>query len=270
MTGRVFIGNDEVSIYKGKGSQEISGLSAGNYSVVVRFAGDDYFNSDEKIVSFRVIEAQSPGNDTNTSSGNATGDNTTNVTEITQTTLYASSVSTVYNGGKYIVVILKDSYKNPLNGVKVTVKFSNGKTETKTADKNGQVKFSTNGLAPKTYKATISFAGNAHYAKSAKTVNVKVTKATPKLIAAKKTFKKYVITKKYTVTLKTNKNKVMKYTWVSLNVNKKTYKVKTNYKGQATFKITNLNKRGTFTAVVKYAGSKYYNAKTVKAKITVN
>ena len=32
---------------------------------------------------------------------------------------------------------------------------------------------------------------------------------------------------------------------------------------------TNLKKKGTFTAVVKYAGSKYYNAKTVKPKIIV-
>ena len=54
-----------------------------------------------------------------------------------------------------------------------------------------------------------------------------------------------------------------------LNVNKKIYKVKTNAKGQATFKINNLNKKGTFTAVVKFAGNKYYNAKTVNTKITV-
>ena len=49
----------------------------------------------------------------------------------------------------------------------------------------------------------------------------------------------------------------------------KTYTAKTNAKGQATFKITKLNKKGKFTAVVKFAGNKYYNAKTVKPKITV-
>ncbi|MBQ2654353.1 MAG: hypothetical protein IJF83_12430 [Methanobrevibacter sp.] len=157
-----------------------------------------------------------------------------------------------------------------MSGVKITVKFSNGRADVKTTDKNGQVKFSTNGLVPiKTYSATLSFAGNANYTKSAKTVSVKVNKAYPKLIVPNKAFKRSLKTKTYTVTLKTNQNKVMKNKWVILNVNKIYYKVKTNSKGQATFKITNLMGKGTFTAVVKYGGSKYYNVKYVKAKITV-
>ena len=61
----------------------------------------------------------------------------------------------------------------------------------------------------------------------------------------------------------------MKNTKVTLKVNGKTYSAKTNAKGQATFKINNLNKKGKFTAVVKFAGNKYYNAKTAKPKITV-
>lgn len=61
----------------------------------------------------------------------------------------------------------------------------------------------------------------------------------------------------------------MKNTWITLKVNKKTYKVKTNSKGVATFKLAKLTKKGKYTAVVKYAGSNYYNAKTVKPKITV-
>ena len=90
-----------------------------------------------------------------------------------------------------------------------------------------------------------------------------------KLIAKATTFKSSVKTKKYSVTLKTSKNKAMKNTKVTLKVNKKTYTSTTNSKGQATFKITKLTKKGKFTAVVKFAGNKYYNAKTVKPKITV-
>ena len=71
------------------------------------------------------------------------------------------------------------------------------------------------------------------------------------------------------MTLKTNQNKVMKNTKVTIKVNKKTYTAKTNSKGQATFKITKLTKKGKYTATVKYAGSKYYNTKSVKVKITV-
>ena len=61
----------------------------------------------------------------------------------------------------------------------------------------------------------------------------------------------------------------MKNTKVSLKVNGKTYSAKTNAKGQATFKITKLTKKGKFTAIVKFAGNKYYNAKTVKPKIPI-
>ena len=35
------------------------------------------------------------------------------------------------------------------------------------------------------------------------------------------------------------------------------------------FLITKLTKKGKYTALVKYKGSKYYNAKAVKVKIAV-
>lgn len=84
-----------------------------------------------------------------------------------------------------------------------------------------------------------------------------------------KAFKKSVKTKKYTVILKTNRNKVMKNMKVSLKVKGKTYYAKTNSKGKATFKIKKLTKKGTYKAVVKFKGNKYYDAKTVKVKIIV-
>lgn len=185
------------------------------------------------------------------------------------TTITSSVVSTVYNGDKYLVATLKDYLDNPLVGVKLTIELGT-KTFTPTTDANGEVKVSTNNLNPvNIYVAKISFAGNEKYDSAVKNEYVLVKKATPKLIAVKKTFKKSTKTKKYTVALKTNQNKVMKNTWLTLKVNKKTYKVKTNSKGKATFKITNLKKKGTYAAVVKYEGSNYYNAKTVKSKITV-
>lgn len=186
-----------------------------------------------------------------------------------ETTVTASGVTTVYNGGKYIVVTLKDVNGKAISGVKVSVVL-NGKTYAPTTNSKGQVKVSTNGLAPvKTYTAKITFNGNSKYDKATKSVKVSVKKATPKLTAKAKTFKKSVKTKNFVVTLKTNQNKVMKNTKVTLKVNGKAYSAKTNTKGQATFKITKLTKKGKFTATIKYAGSKYYNAKTVKAKITV-
>ncbi|WP_405295610.1 hypothetical protein [Methanobrevibacter sp.] len=99
--------------------------------------------------------------------------------------------------------------------------------------------------------------------------SAKNTKIPTKLIASKKTFKKSVKAKKYSVTLTTNKNIVISNVWVSLKVNKKTFKAKTNSKGKATFKITNLKKKGTFKAAIKYKGNNKYNKVTKKVKIVV-
>ena len=183
------------------------------------------------------------------------------------TSIAASDVSTTYNINKDLVITLKDSNGNVLSGVKVTVDLNCAKTYT--TDKNGQVKVSTKGLAPKTYTAKITFNGNTNYEKSVKNVKVTVKKATPKLTAKKKTFKTSVKTKKYTITLKDNTGKAIKKAKVTLKVKGKTYKATTNSKGKATFKIKKLNKKGTFKAIVTYKGNKYYNKATKKVTVKV-
>ena len=183
------------------------------------------------------------------------------------TQITASAVTATYNVNKYLTIKLLNSKGKALSGVKVTVTLGSAKTYK--TDKNGQIKINVAKLVPKTYTAKISFAGNANYTASSKSVKVTVKKATPKFTAKAKTFKVKVKTKKYKVTLKNNKGKVMKKVKLTLKVNKKTFKATTNSKGVATFKITNLKKKGKFTAVIKYAGSKYYNKLSKKAKITV-
>jgi len=183
------------------------------------------------------------------------------------TSITAADVSTTYNINKELVITLKDSNGNPLTGASVTVDLNGAKTYT--TDKNGQVKVSTKGLAPKTYTAKITFNGNTNYEKSAKNVKVTVKKATPKLTAKKKTFKTSVKTKKYTITLKDNTGKAIKKTKVTLKVKGKTYKATTNSKGKAVFKIKNLKKKGTFKATITYKGNKYYNKVSKKANIKV-
>ena len=99
---------------------------------------------------------------------------------------------------------------------------------------------------------------------------VPIKKITTSLSVPKtKTFKLSQKTKKYTVTLKANK-KALKNVKISLilkgNKYKKTFTAKTNSKGQATFKITGLTKKGTYSGQVKYAGSKTY--KSIGYKLT--
>ena len=124
-------------------------------------------------------------------------------------------------------------------------------------------------LAPKTYTATVSFLTGGNYNGASVNVNIIVKKAASKLYAAKKTFKLKTKTKKYTITLKDNFGHTIKNAKVTLKIKGKTYNVKTNAKGKATFKIKKLRKKGEFKATVKFAGNAYYNPVTKKAKIII-
>ena len=195
--------------------------------------------------------------------------NSTNVTVTVRiaSEITSSDVSTVYNIEKNLIVTLKDAYGKPISGVNIEIVLNGVKTYT--SDNNGQVIVSTRGLAPNVYTAMITFNGNSKYAKSTKDVKITVKKATPKLTAKKKTFKKTTKTKKYTITLKSNTGKAIKKAKVTLKVKGKTYKATTNSKGKVTFKITKLNKKGSFKTIVSYKGNKYYNKITKKVYIKV-
>lgn len=99
-------------------------------------------------------------------------------------------------------------------------------------------------------------------------INKKVTKKATKIIAKKKTFKAKKKVKKYTITLKAGKKPVKKVK-VTLKIKGKIYKAKTNAKGKAIFKIKNLKKKGTYKAIIKFKGNKYYKASSKKVKIKV-
>ena len=193
--------------------------------------------------------------------------NATIIVNKLKTELTGNAITTTYNVNKDLVITLKDSTGKALSGVKVTVDLNGAKTYT--TDKNGQVKVSTKGIAPKAYTAKVTFNGDTNYGKSTKDIKVTVKKATPKLTAKKKTYKTTPKTKKYTIVLKDNTGKAIKKAKVTLKVKGKTYKATTNSKGKATFKITKLNKKGTYKATITYKGNKYYNKISKKAKIKV-
>ncbi|WP_405273296.1 Ig-like domain-containing protein, partial [Methanobrevibacter sp.] len=216
--------------------------SEGTYDLVVSYDGDSNFNAAPTMDFSFTISAPVP-------------------------VLTANSVSVVYGYNKDMVIYLMDSDGIPIPGKEIYIKLVSGsKYYVYYGDtgSSGAIRLSTKGIDPGTYIVYIS-------SENCKPITAKmiIKKAAVKLTANAKTFKKSVKTKKYTITLKNNLNKVMKNTKVTLKVNGKTYSAKTNSKGQATFKITKLTKKGKFTAIVKYGGSKFYNSKTVKPKITV-
>lgn len=184
-----------------------------------------------------------------------------------KTMLKTADVKMVYNNPKSFTATLTDAKGNALANKKVSIKV-NGKTYVKTTDNAGKVTLSLS-LAAKKYPVTISFDGDANYLKSSAKLTYKVEKANPKLIASKKTYKAKVKTKKYTITLKDNKNKALKKSKVTLKVNGKTYKATTNAKGKAIFKITKLTKKGKYNAVIKYAGNSNFKAVKKTIKLTI-
>lgn len=183
-----------------------------------------------------------------------------------------STITTTYGTSKNIKVTLKDTTNNKaLSNKKVTVKL-NGKTYTRTTNSKGEI---TVGIpsdlgVKNAYTAEITFAGDNDYAKSTGSVKVVVNKASSKFYkTGAKTFKRSDKYKKYTITLKTDKNTVMKNAKVTITIGKKTLSGTTNSKGQFTFKLTMLSKKGTYTATVKFNGNSKYKGVTTKPKITI-
>ena len=289
--------------YNYYGSNASSGFSIIKHasSVVINPIDDSYYGKDVTVsftlnnrtnLSFalkdandNVVRSGNISSDTLTISGLSAGAYTLTVVNAENATCYGSNASqsfnvkkyatiidvsgltTVCNGGKYLVATLKDEKGNVLKNVKVSINID-GKTKTLTTNDNGQIKVSINSLVPKTYNAKITFQGNDKYLGSTATAKVVVKKAKAKIIAKKKTFKKAKKVKKYTITLKSGKNPIKKVQ-VTIKIGKKTFKAKTNNKGKATFKIKKLNKKGTYKATIKFKGNKYYNKATKKVKITI-
>ena len=189
------------------------------------------------------------------------------------TVIYADDLSVVYANSKKLVITLRDYVANPVSDKTVYVVL-NDKKYTGVTNSNGKVSITVpNNLKPKTYVATITFAGDLAYQNSLKTAKVVVAKGTPKITAKSKTIKntkKNKKNKKYSIVLKNHKNKAMNKVKVTIKVNGKTYTAVTNKNGKATFKITKLTKKGTFKSVITYKGNSLYKkvTKTVKIKIS--
>ena len=242
-------GGEEQTVTTGEdGKATITGLT-GEVTIAVNYEGNESFKPISDIKSFNFTEEPV-------------------VPPKVATKITAPKVTATYNVAKNLVITLTDKDGKVLANKKVTVKVGTI-SKTLTTNAKGQVSLNVATLVPKTYTATVKFAGDDGYLASSLSPKVVVSKAKVKLAAKAKTFKVKVKTKKYTVTLKNNKGKVLKKVKLTLKVGKKTYKATTNSKGKATFKITKLTKKGKYTATIKFAGSKYYKALSKKVKIAV-
>ncbi|WP_458404264.1 right-handed parallel beta-helix repeat-containing protein [Methanobrevibacter sp.] len=220
-------------------------LAPGTYDADIIFEGSDNYAKSSANATVKIIENR------------------------LATTITAANPSvylkTIVSGSKYQIILKSNG--SALDKKTVSITF-NGKTYTATTNANGIATVTLKAAAIGAKKATVKFAGDDEYRPVTKTATIKVIKEASKLTAAKKTFKVKAKTKKYTVALKSKTNHAIAKVKVTIKVNGKTYKAATNAKGKAVFKITKLNKKGKFTAVVKFAGNKYYNAISKKVTIT--
>jgi hypothetical protein len=216
----------------------------GTYSINVGYDGDDnYYALPEYFIDYTIKKASS------VTSGN---------------------VNVAYNDNAKVTVTLVDSSNNaPIANALVFIVMEK-KIYKSITDASGRAIFTIQAkLKPGTYKFIVKYGGNNVFDDSSSTYSFTVKKATPKITAYKKTFKKKTKTKKYKITLKEKNGKAIKSVKVTLKVKGKTYSAKTNSKGKATFKITKLKKAGKFTATITFKGNAYFKKVTKKVKITV-
>ena len=216
-------------------------LAPGDYLATVSFLGDDTFNASESSTTFNVKE-KTP--------------------ELIDPDLNIKVTNIVY-GDKATVTVTTNAKFTGNVEVNIAAKNYNVKVV------NGKGTINVSNLNVGTYTAKATFKQTETFNTSTKTTKFTVKKANPNLIANPKTFRYFQIIKPHSVCLKDNKGKAMQGKTVLLKVNGKTYSAKTNNKGVATFKITNLNKIGCKNAVITYTGDNNYNKVSKKAKITV-
>ncbi len=220
-------------------------LTTGNYTATVHTASD-YYNKAGHAVATIVVKDDR---------------NTPTITAANKSVY----LKTIASGYKYSVA-LKYASGKALANKKITITY-NGKTYKATTNSNGVATVTLKATATGSKTAKVTFAGDDEYKATTKSATIKVVQEASKITAAKKTFKVKTNPKKYTIALKSKSGKAIAKAKVTITINGKTYKATTNSNGKATFKITKLTKRGTFTATVKFAGDKYYKGTTAKVNI---
>ena len=265
------------------GTFTISGL-IGEFILNAAYAGNESYNPSNNSASFnfKLPAVETTLNISSTEKGivtitvkDAEGNPVANV-EVKYNNGGENTTKTTNNDGIVTVTGLtgegeiKAYFEGNENYLKSEGSYKYNFTETTpTPDTNSSTN-GTSGNGTSTNPAGNGTSGNGTSTNTGKTTTntPKVTKKATKITAKKATFKAKKKTKKYTIVLKAGK-KAVKKVKVTLKVGKKTYKATTNSKGKATFKITKLNKKGKYTAVIKFKGNKYYKATSKKVKITV-
>ena len=119
-----------------------------------------------------------------------------------------------------------------------------------------------------TYTATISYKGSGNYKAASTTAKVTVTKAATIITAPDVTVAYNDPNGKLVSTIVNEHGKPLVVT-MNVNLNGKTYSVKSDSNGQISVPTADLAP-GTYTAAISYKGSSNYKASSATANIQVN
>ena len=163
-----------------------------------------------------------------------------------------SNMIMYYGAGKYYKVKVLDDNGNIAKGVAVTFTINNVKY-TRTTNNYGYASLKI-GLNPGKYKVTAEYKGF----KASNTLKVKSTVVTKNVVIKKGK------TARFYVKLLNSNGKILKNKKIKIKYRGKTYTFKTNYKGIASLKIVNTQKRGTYTIKTSYGKLSVKNKITIK------
>ena len=158
------------------------------------------------------------------------------------------------NGTSYSVKVYGDDAKLVGANQTVVIKLNNKTYNVKTNNK-GVASLKIPALKPGTYTITVTYKGQT----------IKNTVKVLSRIAGNKNLNMYYYDgSRYNVKVYGKTGKLLSKQTVTIKLNKKTYKVKSNSKGVASLKIPSTVKPGTYTIYASYAGLTVKN--TVKVK----
>ena len=241
-TGKLTVNGTEVTATDGIATYNVSNLTSGNYSYVVRFAGDDRFNASEKTITINVNKIEMPEDENPFN----VDENTTVVSKVPTYSISLPSDAT----GNLTVIVGDKRYVAPVVNGSATVK----------------VTYASAGK----HKVTVIYSGDSKYAPIVQNTTAQVV-VDPKVVMKQSSA---LYTGTYSVVAYGDDGKVAKNARVVFYVNgKKVAKTRTNSKGIATFTMPSKylpNKKYTISVTLwGYAASKKVYVKSILAIKTV-
>jgi len=178
-------------------------------------------------------------------------------TSVVVTKISAAKLTTYPLSDAYFKARLTDDKGNFLENQTVTIKI-NGKTYRLTTNKNGLVQVKVSLTAKKTYAATIIYNGSEQYASSQATASIVVKTGSKKSVIKASNLKVKRNSKKtFSFKLTNSAGKALSYQKVTVNVNGKTYNLKTSKNGVAKLSIK-FSKVKKYSVSIKFLGNDVY------------